>query len=585
MHLLSANRTPLGAAVTGLVLLALAARPLRGQSNPWDCLPLYSGWPCPAPQPGLPPHPPQPGRPQPQPPAERPTTERPTTERPTTEQPQPPDQTGQADQQAADTGERGGAGAEAAGALAAPNMNGNLLMAGRSVSFAYGQGGTGLLRVFNTGSTNIVNPKVADNNSPLPQDRIAFRYNFFHDSLAVTGIGNQPLPPITNAANFTLATVATTTRTYDVNQYTFQFEKTFLDGGMSLEFRLPFQNTLSSNLNLTAGTVTGIKSMPTPPGLTRLGPSGNVVPVDPSTTPTVDVLTVDPTSGQTLGAERTELGNLSLILKGLVYQTRTIALSGGLGVGIPTANNERVRVTDFGGSLSGNFLEVERVRQFDVKNETWDLTPFLAALYTPTNRFFAQGFLQFDVPLNTSKVTYSEAAPLLLNGASFAPNPNDPSVRMPPFTVTDHLREQALMHVDVGTGYWVVRNPEARWVTGLAPTLELHYTTTLNSADIVNLPRDSSAIPISSFFDPTKGFQVNTRSEVQPTVGNRRGHVDILDLTAGTTLYVANRATLATAVAVPLRTGDNRTFDWELQVQLNYYFGGPSRRGTFAPTF
>jgi hypothetical protein len=473
---------------------------------------------------------------------------------------------GQADQEADQTGERGGAGAESAGSLTA-NMIGDLLMAGRSVSFDYNRA-AGVTRVFSGGSTSVINPKVADNNSPLPQDRIAFRYNFFHDSLAVTGIGRQGLSEGVSPAGFLLQSAETTTKSYDVNQYTFQFEKTFLDGRASAELRLPIQNTLSSNLNLNAGAITGISSIAaaSAPNYPRF-----------QGMQALDVFNVTATPEQTLGSERTELGNISLILKALFHQSREVALSGGLGLGMPTANNTRVRVTDYEGDLNLQSVEIQRVRQFDVKNETWGLSPFLAALYTPGARFFAQGFLQVDVPLNTSKVTYTETA-LLLNPSvnRFGTRPDDPTIQVPPFTVTGHLREQVLMHFDLGTGYWLVRDPEASWLTGLAPTLEMHYTSTLNSADLLTLPRDSSAIPT-----PTGGL----RTEANPTVGNRRGQVAILDLTAGTTLFLAERATLATAVSVPLRTGENRTFDWEFHVQLNWYFGGPGRRGTFAPTF
>jgi hypothetical protein len=63
---------------------------------------------------------------------------------------------------------------------------------------------------------------------------------------------------------------------------------------------------------------------------------------------------------------------------------------------------------------------------------------------------------------------------------------NGPNVQIPPFSVTDHLREQALMQLDLNAGYWVVRDPQARWLNGLAPSVELHYTTTLNNADIIS---------------------------------------------------------------------------------------------------
>jgi hypothetical protein len=56
--------------------------------------------------------------------------------------------------------------------------------------------------------------------------------------------------------------------------------------------------------------------------------------------------------------------------------------------------------------------------------------------------------------------------------------------------------------------------------------------------------------------------------------------VDILDMTVGSTFVLGERTLLGTAFAFPLRTGDNRTFNWEFQIQLNYYFGGPRIRPT-----
>ena len=53
--------------------------------------------------------------------------------------------------------------------------------------------------------------------------------------------------------------------------------------------------------------------------------------------------------------------------------------------------------------------------------------------------------------------------------------------------------------------------------------------------------------------------------------------MDILDITMGTTFVIGNRATLGGAFTLPLRDGDDRTFDWEAQVQFNYYFGGGLR--------
>jgi len=53
-------------------------------------------------------------------------------------------------------------------------------MASRSVDFRYNRG-AGPINVANNGSTSIVNPSVADDNSPLPRDRL-FRNRCLRDN-------------------------------------------------------------------------------------------------------------------------------------------------------------------------------------------------------------------------------------------------------------------------------------------------------------------------------------------------------------------------------------------------------------------
>jgi hypothetical protein len=61
--------------------------------------------------------------------------------------------------------------------------------------------------------------KLADNNSPLPRDRVFFDYNYFHN---------------------------TTLNGVNVNRYTPGLEKTFFEGITSVEFRMPMAGTLDS---------------------------------------------------------------------------------------------------------------------------------------------------------------------------------------------------------------------------------------------------------------------------------------------------------------------------------------------------
>src|SRR5262249_46341811 len=163
-----------------------------------------------------------------------------------------------------------------------------------------------------------------------------------------------------------------------------------------------------------------------------------------------------------------------LILKGLVYQTSRLAASVGVSVTMPTARDTRVRVIDFLGDFNDNDIEVQRLRDFTITNDTWAVSPFLAFLATPTERFFFQAFLQFDIPAGRSKIFYTEL-PLK--------NTEPGELTFNTLVTTADIREQSLMHLDLGTGFWLIRRPdEDRWLTGLAPTLELHYTHTLNNA-------------------------------------------------------------------------------------------------------
>jgi hypothetical protein len=416
-------------------------------------------------------------------------------------------------------------------------------MGSRSVSFRYNRA-AGAINVADFGSTNITNPAVADNESPVPRDRVSFRFNYFDDAQQVTGFGPAVFSPQGVGTSFAQ------TRNFSVERYTFSFEKTFLDQWGSVELRMPFSTGLSSNLNLSAGDITG--------------------PTTNSTFP------VTSTPDRTLGSEGTQFENMTLILKGLVYRKSALAISAGLALGIPTGADTNVRIVDYSGSTTAGQATVQRERVIRIDNEAWSLSPFVAALYTPTNRLFTQGFLQFDIPLNTNTINYSDR---LTRGAGLSTADlaalgliSFPSLDQP-FSVRSGISEQPLMQVDWGAGYWLLRDPSRTWITGIAPSLELHYTTTLKNASVVTLPGDSFLQ-----IDPTTG---NLIQEQPPRVGNLRNRVDIFDMTVATTILLSDRATLATGVSFPLKGKDDRTFDWEFHLQLNYYFGSTGRR--FAP--
>ena len=165
--------------------------------------------------------------------------------------------------------------------------------------------------------------KMAENTSPLPQDRLYFDYSYYHN-------------------------VSITDPAIDVDAYVPGFEKTFLDGLMSFEMRLPMADTLNNNLIYNG------------PNATADG----------------------------------EVGNLGMALKAILLQNRRLTFSGGLAMTVPTAKDTRTFV-DQGDS----------VPEFIIRNDSVHLMPFVGALWTPNRRWFAIGYLQVDVDVNGDRVS------------------------------------------------------------------------------------------------------------------------------------------------------------------------------------
>jgi hypothetical protein len=455
----------------------------------------------------------------------------------------------------------GGGGGESGSdslASASPNMIGDFLGAYRSAAFFIARDGPNA-GVYNIGLTNITNAKVSEDNSPLVRDRAGFRYNFFSNAASIKGLSNHvvPAPQFGPGVTSRLSEV----RDYDTNQYTLNYERTFFDRMASLEVRVPFTQSLSSHIDYNVGRLNGVGSLQDRHGNPVTGFNG---------------LDVTPTPQNTFGTNAWELGNITLILKALLYQNQNLYVSGGFATTAPTARDSFIKVTDYLGDPTYTTVISQRVRTILVHNDTWGLSPFVAGLYTPNDRFFLQGFAQVDFPLNSSSANFTETIPVSLasQGVTVVGLPNDPRTNTlkPPYAQTRTVREQTLMHLDLGAGYWVMRDPSRRWLTGFAPTAELHYTSTLTNAGLAT-------------FNPDASFNGSVANPTFPPfgaqVGNMRNRLDILNATVGATFLISDRATLATAVALPVFQGDNRTFDWEFQVQFNWYFGGLGRR--YAP--
>ena len=163
---------------------------------------------------------------------------------------------------------------------------------------------------------------LSDNNSPFPRDRVFFDFNYFHN--AVIGPADLPL-----------------------HRFTPGFEKTFLGGDASFEFRLPMAVTLSSDLEFES----------------------------------TDFM-------------RYEIGDALFALKGMLFADAKRVVTAGLGVSVPTAQDFDVRLT--------NGTEI-----FKIQNQTVRLQPYLAMAFTPNQNYFFQMFASVDTDVSGNSVFYN----------------------------------------------------------------------------------------------------------------------------------------------------------------------------------
>jgi hypothetical protein len=204
----------------------------------------------------------------------------------------------------------------------------------------------------------------------------------------------------------------------------------------------------------------------------------------------------------------TLFGTMAITPKILLYQDDRWATSAGLGVGLPTMPNVGLN------AITSKTL---------VFDDAVHVAPFVGLLLTPNNRWFSITYVQFDFDCNGDRVVF--------NG-----NPEG------------RLRDPTLMYVDCSVGYWLSYNEEGlgvcKYLTGLAPILELHYTTTLE---------DARGVP--------------------PAIMPVSNAINALNMTAGMFFKLGSSAGLTVAAVAPLRTSpSDKQFDAEVLVQFNRWF-------------
>ena len=227
--------------------------------------------------------------------------------------------------------------------------------------------------------------------------------------------------------------------------------------------------------------------------------------------------TLDSTSSfDGLSNRATEFGDINLTLKGLIFSGSAVNVSTGLGISFPTADDAVLR-----GSDGADLLRI--------KNEAYTLTPFIAALFTPNDRLFGQAWMQFSFDATGSKVLVAQQGGGL-GGVG-------------------RLYDQSLMQIDGQLGYWIYRSQNSA-LRGLAPYVELHYNTPINTGKAVQ----------------TGAFAVGGG-----------GQFDELNLSAGVTAQVGTNLLVTVGAAVPLRSGTDKFFDYQIGARASWFFGATAR--------
>lgn len=214
------------------------------------------------------------------------------------------------------------------------------------------------------------------------------------------------------------------------------------------------------------------------------------------------------TSGYLGNSMNTELGQVALGIKALLIGTENFKLSTGLRVELPTEDDREV------------------IRAFVTDNDIWAFTPYMALEFAPqAENWYFQMF---------------GSARLLTD--SFA-SPNN-YAKIPDYYM-----------LDTSLGYWLYRNHTGKGVTGIVPSMELHYTSSIDS------------------WQPGTSYSALF------------GQTDFLNMTAALTTIINDKDTIALAYAFPLRTNHlsnpglgingptDRMGNGTLLLQYNHYFG------------
>jgi len=222
-----------------------------------------------------------------------------------------------------------------------------------------------------------------------------------------------------------------------------------------------------------------------------------------------------------LRMEGDSMGDFALVVKRLLWSCETSAAAIGLGIDTPTGS-------DMGGSLFDN--------PFVFKNDAVHLSPFVGFLVAPTDMCYFQMFLEVDVPTSGNEFEL------------FEPSTNQ-------MESLGQLDDQTLFQLDVTAGWWFYRDSGGGGLTGLGSIFEFHYTTTVDDADVLDVPVSAPNITGGRW-----------------RFGNLLNRLDVANFAAGLHALIHENTTLRVACVFPAVTRYDNPFDAEVHVSVNRYY-------------
>lgn len=222
-------------------------------------------------------------------------------------------------------------------------------------------------------------------------------------------------------------------------------------------------------------------------------------------------------SGEGPGISSGQIGNLGFISKTAIWRSDYAILSGGMGLDLPT-----------GASVNGR----SAVSNFQIRNSSTTVLPYLGAMLLPTDSTFVQTFVTATLPASGNQ--------FVVNQRGFAPQN------------VGFLTPQSRMHLDIMGGAWLYQNPLGEGLTGMALIGEVHYVAAMQHGDTLNYTT------------------VDQTGAASFQLGNLANQQTATNLTFGIHTVWNNRFQFRIGGAFPAAQRPNRNFDGEVICQVNY---------------